>query len=214
MAVALALASAVFLTGCQTGAGTKTTENRIRVTNGAYQGDSTALGGDIRSILMAGGLDVSNPMAPTSDTNRAEIAKTPPPEYNTEAMVAALSETTTRTASAAQTMKPVKANPVAEPAVKPSTALALVSEPKPAPRRQVVMETRVEMEKPQTIELASINMSSSSGDDAFDPIPVPTKEAAPAAVAAPVASVAAAAVPSPPVSDTAASTKTSRVRRF
>lgn len=212
IAIALALVSSAILTGCQTTGTTQTAENRIRVSSGAYQGDGPALGGDIKSILMAGGLDVSNPMAPTGDTNRSEIAKTKPPEYNTDAMIAALSNTTTRTASAAQTLKPTRLNPVEVPSAKPSTALALVAERKPAPRKTVVLDTKIEEPKVKPIELASINMSTSSGDDAFDPIPVEEKKAK-VVTEAPAVVVERAA---PPVLATSASasTKTSRIRRF
>lgn len=206
IAIALALVSVGILTGCQTAGTSQTADNRIRVNSGAYQGDGSALGGDIKNILMAGGLDVANPMSPTVDTNRSEIARTRVPEYNTDAMVAALSDSKTRTASAAQTIKPDRPVTDAAPASKPSTALSLVADAKPAPRRKVVVDTRIEDEKAALIELASINMSASS-DDAFDPIPTDKPKTE-------VALETLAAKKSSQPDSAASSTKTSRVRRF
>ena len=211
IAVALAIISAAVLSGCQTAGTNETADNRIRVNSGAYRGDASALGGDIKSILMAGGLDVANPMAPTGDTNRSEIAKASPPEYNTDAMVAALSESTTRSASAAQTVRPEQSNPAAQPASKPATALALVAEAKPARQKRVVLDTKIDDDTAPRIELASINMGSHS-DDAFDPLPIEENKTKP------VVETAAAAIEkvSPPLltTSTSASTKTTRVRRF
>ncbi|NTF17452.1 hypothetical protein G6L37_03395 [Agrobacterium rubi] len=214
IAVALALVSAGMLCGCQTASTTQTAENRVRMNSGAYKGESSALGGDIKTILMAGGLDVANPMAPTGDTNRSEIAKSRPPEYNTDTMVAALSDTTTRTASAAQTAKPSSATVIASVSQpeKPVTALAMVAVPRPAPQKKILLETRIEDDKVAPIELASVNMSSSS-DDAFDPIP--EQKSTPVATTAPVAVAAKESTPDPvATSPTSASAKTSRVRRF
>lgn len=206
IAVALALSSLIALGGCQTAGTTKTADNRIRVNSGSYEGDGTSLGGDIKSILMAGGLDVANPMAPTQDTTRSEIAKARPAAIDTEAMVAALSESTTRTSSAAQTLKPQTVEPRSASS-SPAVALALVEEPAPAPRRKTVLETRIEKEPIQTIELASINMSS---DEAFAPLPEPVATLT-AATAEPVAKKTVRPPASKPAVEVA---KTSRVRRF
>jgi hypothetical protein len=216
IAVALALLSATTLAGCQSAGNDKTAENRIRVNSGAFIGNSSALGGDIKSILMAGGLDVANPSAPTEDTNRSEIAKSKSASYDTAAMVAALSNTTTRTSSAAQTAKPDASIPAADAATRSPSALAMVAEakPKPAPQKKVVLETRIEAEKAPVIELASINMSPSEGGEAFDPLP-PVADAKPdvlpaAKVAKGSRSNATAVTPEA----STASAKTSRVRRF
>lgn len=213
IALALALLSATVLAGCQTSGGAKTAENRIRVNSGAFHGESSVLGGDIKSILMAGGLDVANPSAPTNDTNRSEIAKSNAGNYDTAAMVAALSETTTRTSSAAQTMKPVTSDAVAD-AARPSAALAMVAEAKPKPRRKVIMETTVVKESAPVIELASINMSPSDSGEAFDPIPVVEEaKSVPAATALPEAEAGKGARSA--VSEAASAPgKTSRIRRF
>ena len=212
IAVALSLVSAAALSGCQTAGPKDTADNRIRVNSGAYHGDASALGGDIKSILMAGGLDVANPMAPTGDTNRSEIAKASPPEYNTDAMVAALSESTTRSASAAQTLKPERLNPVVQPTSKPATALALVAEPKSARQKSVILDTTIEDDTSPRIELASINMSS-SGDDAFDPLPVEEPRAKPAAETA-AAAIEKVSPPAVPTISAPTATETPRVRRF
>jgi hypothetical protein len=217
IAATLALVSAVALAGCQSTGSTKTAENRITVNSGAYVGKSSALGGDIKSILMAGGLDVTNPSAPTNDTTKSEIAKSAT-SYNTDAMIAALSDTTTRTASAAQTLKPTTVDPVSESLAAPTVALAMVAEPKPKPKlaptpvRQVVEETRIEVEKVQTIELASINLTPADDSEAFDPLP-PKVEKPTTVAALPETKVAKSSRPAS-VDGTSASGKTSRVRRF
>jgi hypothetical protein len=216
-AVALALLSVTALAGCQSAGSGSTAENRIRMNSGAFTGTSSALGGDIKSILMAGGLDVANPSAPTGATSRSEIAKTSATSYDTAAMVAALSDTTTRTSSAAQTVKPAISNSVADSADHPSAALAMVAEakPKPTPIRKVVLDTKVEGDKAPVIELASINMSPGDSGEAFDPVPV--AEAKPAIVALPETKVAKgsrSAIPEATSETASAPGKTSRVRRF
>jgi hypothetical protein len=168
---------------------------------------------------MAGGLDVANPSAPTGDTSRSEIAKASATSYDTAAMVAALSNTTTRTSSAAQTVKPAVSNPVADSVDQPSAALAMVAEakPKPSPIKKVVLDTKIEPEKAQVIELASINMTPADNGEAFDPIPVAEKEKPSVAAALPETKVSKGGRTSSPESvseATPASVKTSRVRRF
>lgn len=218
IAAALALLSVTALAGCQSTGGNSTAENRIRMNSGAFAGNSSALGGDIKSILMAGGLDVANPSAPTGDTNRSEIAKSSATSYDTAAMVAALSNTTTRTSSAAQTVKPAVSNPVAGSADQPSAALAMVAEakPKPTPIKKVILDTKIEGDKAPVIELASINMSPADNGEAFDPIPAAV-EVKPAVASLPDTKVAKGARTSSSGSDpqaASASVKTSRVRRF
>ncbi len=218
IAAALALLSVTALAGCQSTGSNSTAENRIRMNNGAYAGNSSSLGGDIKSILMAGGLDVANPSAPTGDTSRSEIAKTSSTSYDTAAMVAALSNTTTRTSSAAQTVKPAVSNPVADADDQPSAALAMVSEvkPKPTPIRKVVLDTKIEENKAPAIELASINMSPADSGEAFDPIPS-AEEVKPVVASLPDSTVSKGArtSSSEAVSEASSpSVKTSRVRRF
>lgn len=218
IAAALALLSVTALTGCQSTGGSTTAENRIRMNSGAFTGNSSALGGDIKSILMAGGLDVANPSAPTGDTSRSEVAKSSATSYDADAMVAALSNTTTRTSSAAQTVKPPVPRPMADTADHAAVALAMVSEAKskPAPIKKTVLDTKVEDDKAPVIELASINMSPADNGEAFDPIPA-TEEVKPANSALLDSKVAKGARTSPPetVSEAVSpSVKTSRVRRF
>lgn len=184
--IALALSATTLLTGCQTAQDTASAESRIRINKGAYQGEASPLGGDIKSILMAGGLDITNPSSPTGNTSKAEIGKTM--ASSTETLVAALSDVPTRSASAAQTMKPDTKSPASimvesfdsasKPNAQPSKALALVEEkrskPKPVEReKKVVYEIQIEHQKDPLVELASINATDSKvfNDYAFDPVP-------------------------------------------
>lgn len=217
IAAALAMLSVTALAGCQS-TSSSTVENRIRINSGAFTGNSSALGGDIKSILMAGGLDVANPSAPTGDTSRSEVVKSSATTYDTDAMVAALSNTTTRTSSAAQTVKPPVSSPVTDTADHPSAALAMVAEAKskPAPIKKIVLDTKLDDDKAPVIELASINMSPADNGEAFDPIPA-AEELKPVAAALPGSNVEKGTRTSSPeaVSEAASpSVKTARVRRF
>lgn len=196
MAVLALMLSAAALSGCQT-SGAKNEQNRIRVTNGSFQGADGAISGDIQSILMAGGLDVSNPSS-ASASKAAAPQSVPGIPPSTQSLVAALSaaDSGTKSMSAAQT-----------PAQPAPSALAMVEEPKPK-RRKVVFETRIEEERPETVELASINATGSSSmeDDAFDPLPPSPQTRKPVATAPIQKSERLARIP--------VNEKTSRVKRF
>lgn len=185
--IALALSAATVLTGCQTAKDSASIESRIRINKGAYEGEASPLGGDIKSILMAGGLDITNPSSPTGSTSKAEIGRSM--ASSTETLVAALSDGQTRTASAAQTMKPetsatIMAQSLAASSKQdsaPPKALALVEDksskrrqrPSAPPEKKTVYEVRIEHDKDPLVELASINATGSRimNDYAFDPLP-------------------------------------------
>jgi hypothetical protein len=173
--IALAAAAALtpLIAGCQTATDSKSIEGNVRVNKGAYNGSGSPITNDIKSILMAGGLDLANPSAPTSNTAKAEIAKSRAPAA-TESLVAALSDkpapNTVSSVAAAQTPQapaPVRTASVAKPSKpepKSSTALALVDEPRSQEKQvKTIFETRLDIDEQPMKELASINGADASG---------------------------------------------------
>lgn len=73
LAACAALLASALLSACSTTSGTG--GNTVRTLDGTYQApQSTALPTDIRQILAAGGLDATDPSAPTNGTAVAEMA--------------------------------------------------------------------------------------------------------------------------------------------
>jgi hypothetical protein len=239
--IALAAAAALLplLAGCQTATDSKSIEGNVRVNKGAYNGSGSPITSDIKSILMAGGLDLANPSAPTSSTAKAEIAKSQAPA-STESLVAALSEkpvnNTVNSVAAAQTPEataPVRTASVAKPSksdAKPSTVLALAEESTPKEKQvKTVFETRLDVDDQPLKELASINGTDSPvvSDGAFSvayPLPdtmaPPTKttneKAEKPAEAKPMSTTTVAKSARPPqvATNDDVSQKKSRIRRF
>lgn len=232
--VALAAAAALMplLAGCQTATDQKSIESNVRVNKGAYNGSGSPIAGDIKSILMAGGLDTANPSAPTSSTSRSEIAKSQA-QSSTETLVAALSDSTAVTATtvaAAQAPAPAVETRRASPArpsrsePKTSTELAL-AEPTPAREKKVatIFETRIDVDRHPVKELPSINATDSPvvSDTAFSvAYPLPDSMASaksdtsPVAKAMPTAPVEKAARPPQVATTDDVSQKKARIRRF
>lgn len=227
--IALATAAALtsMLAGCQTTNDAKSVESNVRVNKGAFAGNGSPIPNDIKSILMAGGLDVANPSAPTSATAKSEIAKSQA-HASTETLVAALSDKPTiNSVAAAQTPKVAA---VREPPAtrtdkndpKSSTALALAEVATPREKQiKTVFETRLEVDHQPVTELASINGTGSPvvSDDAFSvayPLPDSMKPtvAATETKAAGSKPVAKASRPPQVATNDDVSQKKSRVRRF
>lgn len=180
------------LAGCQTASDSKTIEGNVRVNKGAYTGTASPITNDIKSILMAGGLDLANPSAPTAATGKEEIAKSQVSASSTESLVAALSDgrSSTTTVSAAQTpgsiSSPVRTASATKPArteQKSSTVVALVEESSPEEKKaRTVFETKLEIDRKPTQELAAINATDSPvvSDGAFSvAYPLPDSMAEP-----------------------------------
>lgn len=167
------------LAGCQTASDSKTIEGNVRVNKGAYTGTASPITNDIKSILMAGGLDLANPSAPTAATGKEEITKSQASAASTESLIAALSDgrSSTTTISTAQTpastSSPARTASAAKPArteQRPSTVLALAEESSPEEKKvRTVFETKLEVDSKPTKELAAINATDSPvvSDDAF-----------------------------------------------
>jgi hypothetical protein len=131
------LCATVLVSSCTT-TGSAINESNIKEHSTSYQAKGTsAVSNDIKTILMAGGLDASNPSSPTSTTKTAELQKIPSKDQKeVEALVASLSGKpapvldikTSSSPAVTPTLvaqKPLE-KPKAEPAV-PATALALVT---------------------------------------------------------------------------------------
>jgi hypothetical protein len=86
------LCAAVFTSSCTT-TGSAVDADNIKEHSASYQAKgTTAVPSDIKTILMAGGLDVSDPSSPTSSTTTAELGKNPDRnQKEVEALVASLS---------------------------------------------------------------------------------------------------------------------------
>jgi hypothetical protein len=165
---------------------------------------------------MAGGLDAANPSAPTGDTSKSELAKPAAVASDTKAIVAALSDSNSAVPALPPTVKlAASPEPSVETTSRTSAALAMVEPPKqkPAPQKKIILDTKVEMDASPVIELASINMSRSDGDDAFDPLPAP-EEKKPVLSALPVAKPSKGDRQPATRATESANNKTSRVRRF
>ncbi|WP_327210933.1 hypothetical protein [Rhizobium leguminosarum] len=239
--IALAAAAALLplLGGCQTASDSKSIEGNVRVNKGAYSGSGSPITNDIKSILIAGGLDLANPSAPTSNTAKAEIAKSQAPA-STESLVAALSDktagSTVTSVAAAQTPEvpaPARTASLAKPSrsePKPSSALALAEESTPKEKQvKTVFETRLDVDDQPLKELASINGTDSPvvSDGAFSvAYPLPESMTPPTqakndkvdkpaeAKPLPTATVAKSARPPQVATNDDVSQKKSRIRRF
>ena len=131
------LCATALMSSCTTTSSNVTADN-IKEHSTSYQAKGTAaVSNDIKTILMAGGLDASNPSSPTSTTKTAELQKIPSRDQKeVDALIASLAGKqapitdikTSSSPAAAPTILAQKSQekPKADTAV-PSTALALVT---------------------------------------------------------------------------------------
>jgi hypothetical protein len=90
------LCAALYTSSCTT-TGSAIDADNIKEHSDSYQAKgTTAVPNDIKTILMAGGLDISDPSSPTSSTTTAELQKNPDRnQKEVEALVASLSAKST-----------------------------------------------------------------------------------------------------------------------
>lgn len=131
------LCATALMSSCTT-TGSAVTADNIREHSTSYQAKGTAtVSNDIKTILMAGGLDASNPSSPTSTTKIAELQKVPSRDQKeVDALVASLSGKSAPISDIKTSSSPAVAptvvaqTPQKKPkteAAAPSTALALVT---------------------------------------------------------------------------------------
>ena len=129
----LILAFSASLAGCVSSSGMKVTA--INTLEGAYEAPkSTALPNDIQAILAEGGLNVSDPSAPTTETRMAEMATSKSSSGKVDRLVASLemdSPGPVQVAAAPQPAKDSKLSLAATPAPGAgAVALASVEAPR------------------------------------------------------------------------------------
>jgi hypothetical protein len=131
------LCATVLVSSCTT-TGSAVNADNIKEHSASYQAKGTAtVPNDIKTILMAGGLDASDPSSPTSATTTAELQKTPSRDQReVEALVATLSGKPAPVQDIKTSSSPVVATAAVAlrtpdkskaEAAAPTTALALVT---------------------------------------------------------------------------------------
>lgn len=139
------LCATVVASSCTT-TGSAVNADNIKEHSASYQAKGTAaVSNDIKTILMAGGLDASDPSSPTSSTTTAELQKVPSRDQKeVEALVASLSgkpapakeiKTSSSPAVAPTAVAQKTPEKPKSEAAAPTTALALVT-----PQESVIEE--------------------------------------------------------------------------
>lgn len=174
------LATLVALGGCMATTGSIPGKGTVTVVEGPYDAPkSTALPNDIKTILAAGGLDVTDPSAPVKGTKVAELA-TSSRSKEVQSLVAKLEDGPAEDASKVAAAQP-------GPAPRKGTALSLLSlagaQKKTEAQDKVALPARVEFAEPQvssvTFTYPEIRAGASVEEPQAEPLRAPAPKASP-----------------------------------